>query len=61
MYVKTRVESDKKKGFVWKIFDATVLPEILPPVGLTGERQQYLFRNVRPAQQESLCPTPLEE
>jgi hypothetical protein len=69
VYVKERVDSDEKEICLRKngspSFDPAVLPEILHPVGLTRERQQYLYRNVRPyvrpAQQESLCPTPLEE
>ncbi|XP_048771609.1 uncharacterized protein LOC125677540 [Ostrea edulis] len=69
VYVKERVDSDEKMVFLKKngspSFDAAALPEILLPVGLTRERQQYLYRNVRPyvrpAHQDSLCPTPSEE
>ncbi|XP_062621644.1 uncharacterized protein LOC134283212 [Saccostrea cucullata] len=69
VYVKERTDSVEQKFSLKKIgapnFDATEIPAILPPAGMTRERQTYLYRNVRPyvrpSHQEDLCPTPTEE
>ncbi|XP_062603492.1 uncharacterized protein LOC134282462 [Saccostrea cucullata] len=67
--VRERVDSEEKLVSIRKRgapeFDATTLPEVIVPPGLSKERQQYLYRTVRPyvrpAHQEELCPTPAEE
>lgn len=69
VYLKERIDGEEKPMSIRKRgatpFDATELPEEIIPPGLTLERQQYLYRNVRPyvrpAHQEELCPTPAEE
>lgn len=69
VYLKERIDGEEKPMSMRKRgatpFDATELPEEIIPPGLTLERQQYLYRTVRPyvrpAHQEELCPTPAEE
>lgn len=69
VFVKERIDFEekyinvKKKGSPQ--FEATGMPALIHPAGMTRERQHYLYRNVRPyvrpAHQEDLCPTPAEE
>ncbi|XP_053376640.1 uncharacterized protein LOC123565268 [Mercenaria mercenaria] len=44
--------------------DVTDIPDVLPPGGLSKERQEYLFRHVRPLVrqpfQDILCPIPTQ-
>ena len=67
--VKVRVESDTESEHISLVTDHTwspssdVLPPILPPLGLSLERQWYLYSHIRqycPEEvQDKVCPQPL--
>ena len=47
------------------VFDRHSMPTVIPPAGMSQDRQNYLYRcvrpYVRPSCQDSLCPRPPDE
>ena len=65
MYYKEHSDSPEESFDVLKVpwsTDSSVLPEVVPPRGLTPERQWYLFEQIRPfcpdADKDVTCPKP---